>query len=125
MADTLLISAILGLAIILVIDSGKVPMYEFFSGAAFHKAVGAILGAGIAAWCIRSVRWVFDIFCGVACAVLFGSVVPEYMGWMDSKDTWLATGGLCGLLGSRVVNLVLNRNVWAAIGQKVIKGAAK
>lgn len=107
MADTLLILAILSLAIMLVLDRRESrPMYEMLDGAALHKAIGAILGAGVVAWCLRSARWIFEVISAAVLAVIFGSVIPPIIGWMDSKDTWLATGGIIGVIGPRLIALV-------------------
>ena len=124
MPDTILITAILGLAIMLILDQKESgSMYDLFSGAAIHKALGAVLGAGVVAWCLRSVRWIFEVTSAAILAVIFGSVIPDYVGWEDSKDTWLATGGIIGVIGPRLVSVVpeLIRYLKARLKQKAAK----
>ena len=90
-------------------------MYEWFTGGDIDKAIGSVAGSGLAAWCMRSARWAFDIVCGVTFGIVFGGFLIQYMGWPDTRDSFLAVGGILGLMGSRLVQLILNRSLWRFI----------
>jgi hypothetical protein len=77
--------------------------------------IGAIVGAGLAAWFRRSTRWLLQIVAGAWIGFAAGGWLRDYLEWPLTSDYDLLAGTIAGLLGYSFLQMALSPDVWKAV----------
>lgn len=85
-------------------------MHEWLAG-----AIAAGLGAGIAAWFRRSVRWLLQLVSGAVVGTFSGPILIYWMDWPHDTSFTLFAGSLLGMVGFSLMELILSPETWRSL----------